>query len=434
MANVVEHRKFSCTNLGNNNNKFWNVTLYDNGDVRSEFGRQGDSGQTKVWPGAGRSHMESKIHEKEKKGYHENQVIEGVGTTTVSAKTVADTDLKNIAAKQIKSSNPVVAQLVDFLVKVNAHNILQATNGKITYDTNSATFKTTQGVVIPDQVAKARNLLKDLADGVANGRWSDYEFEEALNEYLSLIPRDIGRRRVSPSAMLPDLQAIQKETDILDGLEASFVGLQTVKPTKKTKTKDTPQLFDVEMEIITDNSIISHVKNLYQSTRKAMHQANNLSVQTVYKIEIKNMKQAFDKYGAKLADIRQLWHGTKASNLLSIMKQGLIIPPLSSGHCTGRLYGNGVYFSSISTKALNYATNYWGSGGSTDRTFMFLSDVAMGKYYLAKSTCEQYPKMGYDSTWAKGGVASVVNDEMIVYRLDQCNLVYLVEFVARTNY
>jgi poly [ADP-ribose] polymerase len=162
-----------------------------------------------------------------------------------------------------------------------------------------------------------------------------------------------------------------------------------------------------------------------------MHTSNNLSVTNVYTVKIGTMKTAFDKYGAKLSDIRQLWHGTKASNLLSILKQGLIIPPSQSAHVTGRMYGDGLYFSSISTKALNYATNFWGSGGNTDKTFMFLSDVAMGNYYLAGSGWGSYPKRGYDSTWAKGGQSGVINDEMIVYRLDQSNLVYLVEFSPR---
>ena len=96
---IVEHRKFSCTKLGNNNNKFWNVTLYNNGDVMSEWGRQGKNSQSKTWPGAGRSFMEKKISEKNKKGYHENQVVEGTGEVKVSGVKVANTELKDIAAK-----------------------------------------------------------------------------------------------------------------------------------------------------------------------------------------------------------------------------------------------------------------------------------------------------------------------------------------------
>lgn len=438
MPTVIEHKKFSLTNLGNNNNKYWNVTLYDNDDVMSEWGRQGHSAstQSKTWYGVGRSFMETKIRTKEKKGYIENEVVEGSGTVTATTTAaVRNRDIKDIARKQIKHSNPLVQKLVDYLVDINAHNILTATKGRITYDTSTAQFRTTQGVVIPAQVLRARVLLNSISYEIANKNW---DIEEELNEYLSLIPRDFGRSRMSPEDILPDLSSVQQENDLLDGLDVSFVGVTTTptkkKKKKKSKKKDSaPQVFNVGMTIITDKKVISMIRNLYQQTRKSMHVSNNLSIKTVYSVDIASMKAAFDKYGAKLSNIRQLWHGTKASNLLSILRGGLIIPPSSSRHCTGRMYGDGIYFSSVSTKALNYATNFWG-GGSSDRTFMFLADVAMGKYHLASGGWGNYPVSGTNSTWAKGGGSGVINDEMIVYRLDQANLVFLVEFCSRSSY
>ena len=234
MAVIVEHKKFSCTKLGVNANKYWNVTLYDNDDVMSEWGRQGKTKQSKTWSGVGRSFMEKKINEKNKKGYFENQVVEGTGVVKISGKRVADNELKDIATKQIKSKNPVVAKLVSFLVDVNAHAIHKATGGRITYDTSSAQFKTTQGVVIPSQVTRARDLLSELYDGVKNSNYSGYDFEDNLNEHLSIIPRDFGMHRMAPQEILPDLLSIQKENDILDGLDSSFAGLQTTAPKKKT--------------------------------------------------------------------------------------------------------------------------------------------------------------------------------------------------------
>jgi poly [ADP-ribose] polymerase len=92
------------------------------------------------------------------------------------------------------------------------------------------------------------------------------------------------------------------------------------------------------------------------------------------------------------------------------------------------MYSDGLYFSCVSTKALNYATDFWGGGGVTNRVFMFLADVAMGKPYIAGGGWGKYPKPGYNSTWAKGGQSGVINDEMIVYNTNQANLIYLVEF------
>jgi len=427
MSNVVEEKKFSLTNLGNNNNKYWNVTLYDDDTVTSIWGRQGKTSQSKTWAGAGRSFMDKKIREKEKKGYRENKTVEGSGTVT--AKSVANTNLKDIASKQIKHNNPLVAKLIDYFVKVNAHNIVAATGGKISFDTSSATFKTTQGIIMPDQIDRAGILLSDMSDIVDAHDYGHPELEEMLNEYLSIIPRDFGMKRMSPEDILPDITACQNENALLDGLRASFAGVITA-PKKKTKKKDAPKVFEMDLFKVVDKRVISKISKFFEGSKKSMHHGvAQYHVKDVYAMNIASMKKNFDEVKNDIGNLKDLWHGTKASNLLSIFRQGLVIPPSSSSHCTGRMYGNGIYFSSVSTKALNYATNFWGGGGSTNRVFMFLAKVAMGKEHIAGSGWGGgYPKSGTDSTWAKGGQSGVINDEMIVYKLNQANLVYLVEF------
>jgi len=136
IADFVEYRKFSLTDVvDGNHNKYWNVGLKANGDVVSFWGRQGDPPKSTPWPGAGRSHMESKIREKLKKGYVENKTIDARHDPDMAPQShVASPRLADIARKQIKTKNPEVAALIDYLVKVNAHNIGVATGGKITYN------------------------------------------------------------------------------------------------------------------------------------------------------------------------------------------------------------------------------------------------------------------------------------------------------------
>ena len=56
--------------------------------------------------------------------------------------------------------------------------------------------------------------------------------------------------------------------------------------------------------------------------------------------------------GEPIGNVMELWHGTRVENVLSILKGGLIIPKSSAGHVTGRMFGDGVYFSDQSTNPL----------------------------------------------------------------------------------
>jgi len=437
MAKVVEHKKCICVEFGDtNNNKFWEYTIYDDGTATSNWGRVGQNPEPRdTNPAKARKKWAEKTNPNNKpdKRYTEVKAVDSAdGGSGSSGSAVKSAALKDIARKQIKSSNPHVQELIDYCARVNIHQIMKQSGGRITYDASSAQFKTPLGVIDPSQVAEARNLLVDISDLVAANDFTSSKWNTTLNAYLRLIPHDVGMTKISPRLVFPNTQTVIAENDLLDGLETSFIDV-TTKPKKKTTKKkdDEPKVFDVELTLVDDPTIITYVRNKYQKTRKSMHVSNNLSVKRVYTVKIATMAAAFEKYGATLPDIRQLWHGTKASNLLSILKGGLIIPSSSSGHVTGRMYGDGIYASSISTKALNYATNFWGSGGDSSRTFMFLLDMAMGKYHLAGGGWGSYPVRGTNSTWAKGGQSGVINDEMIVYRLDQVNLTHLVEFEPR---
>jgi poly [ADP-ribose] polymerase len=173
------------------------------------------------------------------------------------------------------------------------------------------------------------------------------------------------------------------------------------------------------------------INALYRATRNANHQqVSGLQLKRIYRVEMPQMKTAFEAKAAKIANVREdLWHGTRSSNLLSILKNGLIIPPSSAGHCTGRMFGNGIYSSLQSSKALNYATDFWNrSGGSNQRTFMFLCAAALGKTYKPKSSFSSRPPAGFDSAWIEAGSAGVMNHECVVYDTAQFNLQYLCEF------
>lgn len=355
--------------------------------------------------------LNKKRQEKLKKGYQETETIDE-GTVVVAA----PVDLKTVAVAQIAgASDPTTRDLVEYLSTVNIHNIVSATS--ITYSAGAG-FRTPLGALKPDAVVQARQLLQFLAAGSGDR-------DQLVTEYYRLVPHDFGTKIPPLSQLLATTADIQQEESILDALAAVL----------STGSTEVGKVFECQLHKVPASTeegrrTFRRIKRLYESTLNQGHVSSRLKPVRVYEVDIPSMREAFERKSAQIGNVREdLWHGTKASNLLSILKSGLFVPPKSATQVTGRMFGDGLYFSLQSTKSLNYATNFWNSSGAAQqRTFMFLCQVALGKSHKPRSSNESFPHRGTDSTWVEAGTASVMNHECVVYEVAQVNLKYLVEF------
>ena len=454
MANKVEQRFFSQFNAMGHNNKFWNITLFDDNSVEVHFGPQGKAGQRKTYSAGekkgGRSGFESQIRDKTSASHHggpyiENKVLEAVQPTS-SPQVVHKHELKDKAVRDIvrDNTNPELKKLIHYFAEVNAHNILEASGGKITYDTSTGAFRTTQGVVTLHQIQEARALLDNIdayaakpafvklieAKGVGS---ESRDLFESLNMYLSLIPQAGLVRQMNLADMFSVSSGLRKQNDILDGLESSYADVIAAAAKKDGKAIPAPEaekaIFQVTLEPM-DDFEFRRVKKLYNDTKGSHYDVQSYDVKAVWNLKIHAMDSAFEAKGKAVGNIMELWHGSGAANYLSILKVGMLIPRSGGSiHVTGRLYGDGLYFSDQSTKSIRYATGAWGGSGKNDRKFMLLNQVAMGKTYIPRGGFSHLPA-GFDSCFAKAGVSGVQNNEMIVYKLFQANPVRLVEFTT----
>ena len=439
MANVTRREMYVKSDVGNNNNKFWEVTIYDSGDVLCRWGRVGDSGQTqnKSFGSVDEANKfaDSKIKEKTRDGrngeiaYRKIDVVGSVTPTVTAAKAVNTSDLQRIASSQIKTNNPIVDDLVKYLTKVNAHNICQASGGKITFSDTTGLFATPLGIVTQANIDEANRILLEIGDLVAGRYFSDKKMVPLTNDYLMLVPQVVPRTGVVVNEFWSDTTKLQFQKGILDGLQASISSV--TKTPLKTTTVDTPEqkVFDLQLHLLDDKVLIKNISNQFETSKKDMHVASKYKVKQVFSVHIAGERERFENEGKKIGNIQRLYHGTNAANLLVIMTQGLKVPPRSSPHVCGRAFSDGVYFANSSSKSLNYSLGtVWRNGQVQDRVFMFMADVALGKHYTPRGTHDgPFPRPGYDSIWAKANQSGVMNDEIIVYNTNQCSLTYLLE-------
>lgn len=428
---VLRKEMLVKTSVDGNNNKFWSIELHDDFSLHVRNGRIGGKGQDQ--PPIHCSNeaqairtLETKMRAKLRDEY---QVFTGISTSSAPSQSLGRMALEMAASQQIRTnSQAVVSELVKRLVQANIHSILKNTDLK--YDESSGVFATPLGIVTKESIEEARLLLTKIGKHINGDDFTSQEIKALLASYLMLIPQKVGRK-VDVQALLPNSEAIQKQSGILDDLESSIEQVAQLKVQQGQEEQKVPEIekiFACEIEIEDDPAVLADIERFYRSTEQRMHDSYGYKIKTVFKVKIDAMHDAFELDGAKLTNIQRLWHGSRPGNLLSILKSGLIIPPFNKAFCAGRNYGNGVYFSDQSTKSLNYATGWW-AGKREDQCFMFLADVAMGKHYVPNSTNDDLPKAGYDSSFARAGQSGVQNNEMIVYRTSQARISHMVEFV-----
>ena len=532
---VLTSARYILADVNANANKHWDLRLFEDGELVATWGRVGTADQTKSFghfplPAQRDKLFRQKCREKEAKGYVQLQVVDtpeapgaaaapgGKPWAAAAALAAATRDILG-AAPPAPAAAPAPAasaaaaapapppppaeaaleRLVRLLVRQNVHDVAAASGGAIVGDA-SGLFRTPLGIVTEPALARARALLALMAPLVAARAHDHAQWPALLSEYLTLVPRAVGRERPSPARLFPDAAALLREHQLLDSLAGSLQVLEARRQQAEAAAvaaaagaagapgapgapppPPPPRLFDVSLRLIavgeleapgelsTEGAlwpadaaaaaaaarapgahVFRSLRALQAASARPEHPSARLRLLRAYRLTHHPSARAFSGPGggAATGNVMRLWHGSRVGNLLSILRSGLVVPPASSQHVTGRLFGDGVYTSSVSTKALNYAlgaapgqggrSGGGGSGGGggdgeSESYFALLADVAMGRVHHPAAWGRALPAAGSDSTWARARECGLANDEMIVYRASQVNPVFLGEFKAKDS-
>lgn len=419
-----------------NNNKFYEVKLEDNGNITKRWGRVSQEGQVSKEYGGERD-FDRIVKSKLNKGYEYVPVIAESSSREIS--TISELTLRDTAVEDLtlgltnEEQKSRVINLIDLLVKTNQHQISESSGGKITID-EQGVVKTELGLITVDGIEKARKLLVSLNNHVER-KIFDTAYTDILNSYLKLVPQVVPARRGWTETFFSRVTTIDKQVDLLDQLETSLElyeqkkkqAIENAKNSKENVQRE--RLFNCSIEELEDEAIFKDIEAFFNNGKSASHESNKLKLVRVYKVHHEAMRKDFTEISQKVGNVKRLWHGTRMFNILSILKSGLFVPKANAFNVTARMFGDGIYMSDKSTKSLNYSYGYWDHRSKDNHCFMFLMKAAMGKEFLVKNERgRSLPKDGYDSSFAKAGESGVANNEMIVYDKRQVDIEYLCEF------
>ncbi|CAL0310383.1 unnamed protein product [Lupinus luteus] len=140
------------------------------------------------------------------------------------------------------------------------------------------------------------------------------------------------------------------------------------------------------------------IEKFLHNTHAPTHTEWSLELEEVFALEREGELDSFAPYREKLGNRMLLWHGSRMTNFVGILSQGLRIAP-PEAPATGYMFGKGVYFADLVSKSAQYCF--------TDKKnpvgLMLLSEVALGNVYeLNKAKYMDKPPRGKHSTKGLG--------------------------------
>lgn len=395
-------RHLVMVTAGANNNKYYDMK--SQGDMWvATYGRIGSGSQTRTYS---KREWDKKYNEKIRKGYiDQTDLIQDL----ISTEKPTQSEYKEIDNAEIAA---IVERLQAMAKKAISENYTVSSN------------KVTQAMV-----DEAQNIITGLLN------ITDVKiFNDELLKLFTTIPRKMS----SVSSYIARdngefNKIISREQDLLDIMKGQVVQKQVVEETKETKPINDNTILEylgLEFEECS-NEDIATIKVALGSCSDKFHKA--------WKVKNLRTQKRFDDFVKEnnIKDVRLLFHGSRNENWWSIINSGLMLRP-TNAVITGKMFGYGIYYAPKARKSLGYTSlsgSYWARGNSSSG-FMALMDVAYGKPYDVYSFDSKYYNFNYETLQKNCPGANCLhthegnmlrNDEIIVYKEEQCTIKYLVE-------
>ncbi|KAL4512167.1 hypothetical protein ABPG72_005169 [Tetrahymena utriculariae] len=428
------------TNCGANNNKFYlGQILYNptNQTFRTFFrwGRVGTPGQNS---NAEQSSLEKAIQDYEKK---KKDKIKG-GYVEIFIKFGDDDDKKDgeeeeqkqpeKERKQSKLSEPVQIMINEIFDSKMIQNSIR----DIGFDQK----KMPLGKLAEQTIKQAYLVLNELMDAIKNNETS--KCERLSSGFYSHIPHDFGFNKMS-NFILKSEEQVKQKLDMLQNLEDLKIATNLLKlsDTEEAIIDENYKKLKANIEVVKDhdtrNMIMNYVKEgcTYRSPQ----------VLEIYEV---NREGEDQRYSKDLGNDTLLWHGSRISNFVGILSQGLRIAP-PEAPVSGYNYGKGVYLADMFEKSSSYC-----QGNSQGVNYIMLIQAALGNQNRIERTdynASNLPQ-GTHSCWGWGTFGPeqfithngikvphgkpvktqsknyMTHNEFIIYKVEQAKIKYLIRF------
>lgn len=352
-------------------------------------------------------------------------------------------DKKMIEDMKSCKLDPRVSDLIKLIFDVKiVHNTLI----EIGYDVN----KMPLGKLSQKNIDKAYAILKQISKEIDKGKLRNATRISTLSsKFFSNIPHDVGFKDMRKMKITAK-ETVNEKLDLLDTLSNMKITKSITNNTESEKNiieQSYDQLNNNIVPIDKTSTKWTTIEEFIQKGKCPTHNYYELELLDCY--EIDRATEA-DKYKDEIDNKMLLWHGSRLTNYVGILSQGLRIAP-PEAPVTGYMFGKGVYFADMVTKSANYCHHHL----SNNTGLLIICEVALGDtndlmhsdYNAADLPAGKASTKGCGATGPSednfteidgvtvpmgpgentGATGSLLYNEFIVYDVDQVKMKYLVK-------
>uniref|UniRef100_A0A1J3D9A5 Poly [ADP-ribose] polymerase n=1 Tax=Noccaea caerulescens TaxID=107243 RepID=A0A1J3D9A5_NOCCA len=217
---------------------------------------------------------------------------------------------------------------------------------------------------------------------------------DASNRFFTMIPS------IHPH-IIRDEDDFKSKVKMLEALQDIEIASRLV----GFDTDSTESLDDKYKKLHCDISPLSHdsedyrlIEKYLNTTHAPTHTEWSLELEDVFALEREGEFDQYAPYREKLGNKMLLWHGSRLTNFVGILNQGLRIAP-PEAPATGYMFGKGIYFADLVSKSAQYCY----TSKTNPVGLMLLSEVALGDVHeLTKAKYMDKPPRGKHSTKGLG--------------------------------
>uniref|UniRef100_A0A8C4GG11 Poly [ADP-ribose] polymerase n=1 Tax=Dicentrarchus labrax TaxID=13489 RepID=A0A8C4GG11_DICLA len=373
-----ELRKISSsTNLQFNNNKYYLIQLLEDDSskvysVWMRWGRVGKVGQNSLTACGGdllkaKDIFKKKFLDKTKNEWEDRASFEKVAGKydmvfmdySVNEKEENQTTVDAVPKKRTSTLDVKIQSLLELICDLKA---MEECVLEMKFDTRKAPL----GKLTSEQIRAGYSALKKIEECLKK-KGSSRELLEACNQFYTRIPHDFG---LKTPPMIRSEAELKEKISLLEALSDIQIAVKMVQSSNDSDEHPLDRQYrSLQCQLQPLDSATNEYKFL-QSTHAPTHSDYNMTVLDIFSVDRGGESNNFL---SQLHNRTLLWHGSRLSNWVGILSQGLRVAP-PEAPVTGYMFGKGIYFADMSSKSANYCF----ANQNNHVGLLLLCEVALG--------------------------------------------------------